>query len=284
MRKLTKPSLTVSDIREACEKSIQDDEALRNRLSAVAGHLGKAEAEYEKHSSTKTWYQIKELKKKKKIGGTASKDDMKEAYARLRDKKSCRPLYNRIRNAVEFDDCPFCGEREVKTLDHYLAKSKHPALAITPSNLVPSCNTCNNSKNASAATTPSEQLLHPYYDDVESEQWLFAEVLKAKPASFRFKLKLPKHFDPTIKLRISGHFKSLSLNELYVKRSGRLLGGIRGYLNKNLYKQGGMRAVRKYMLELAESHFEDCKNDWRTAFYQACAENDWFCDGGFKQK
>ena len=41
------------------------------------------------------------------------------------------------------EKCPFCGIGTVSTLDHYLPKSKYPALAITPKNMIPACRDCN---------------------------------------------------------------------------------------------------------------------------------------------
>ena len=44
-----------------------------------------------------------------------------------------RQYYNAIKEQAERNICPICGIRMVKTLDHYLPKSKFPTLSVTPS-------------------------------------------------------------------------------------------------------------------------------------------------------
>lgn len=281
MKKLNKPSLRVLEVREACEASIHGDLELKQRLNSVSSHLDHAEGDYENHGSAKTWFLIPE---QADVGGLASKKDLAEAYERIRTRQSCRVLYDQIQQSAEFDDCPYCGEREVKTLDHYLAKSKYPGLSITPVNLVPSCYSCNNTKTDTAISDAEKQFLHPYYDDVENDQWLYAEVLETSPASFIFRATPPAAWDSTIKQRIEYHFDALELGKLYSKKSGRLLSGERKVLQKHLNETGYSDSVREYLQDRAESHYEDNKNDWKTAFYQACAACDWFCNGGFLKK
>lgn len=61
--------------------------------------------------------------------------------------------------------CPYCGQQIVKTLDHYLPKTLYPTYAITPYNLVPSCDACNKIKMTESFDSYEQQTIHPYYDD-----------------------------------------------------------------------------------------------------------------------
>ena len=54
-----------------------------------------------------------------------------------------RRIYDSILNSVEDNICPYCSQRLIKTLDHYLPKSIYPYFSVTPINLVPACRDCN---------------------------------------------------------------------------------------------------------------------------------------------
>jgi hypothetical protein len=49
-----------------------------------------------------------------------------------------------------------------------------------------------------------------------------------------------------------------------------------------LYDVSGSPGVRQYLLEDAESRSNANFNSWQTAMYKAMAEDNWFCDGGFR--
>lgn len=84
-----------------------------------------------------------------------------------------RPYYDKYMSLPTNGKCPFCGIGTVSTLDHYLPKSKYPALAITPKNMIPACRDCNLGKKRTFSPQNSEEEpLHPYFDDVEQDIWL----------------------------------------------------------------------------------------------------------------
>src|SRR5690606_34072146 len=106
------------------------------------------------------------------VGRVVSAEEMCSLYARMsRPKAAGRRYYNLIRSAPLHGQCPLCGHRQVATLDHYLPKSEFPAFAVLPLNLIPACRDCNSAKLARVVLSANEQTLHPYYDDVDGEQW-----------------------------------------------------------------------------------------------------------------
>lgn len=62
--------------------------------------------------------------------------------------------------------CPACGEPGApNTLDHYLPKGQYPHFCITPYNLFPMCDACQNSKaEKTGDNTNPRFFLHPYFD------------------------------------------------------------------------------------------------------------------------
>ena len=106
-----------------------------------------------------------------------------------KEKVPGRPVYDRLKASQ--DICPFCGQRVVSQLDHYLPKANFPVLSVVPYNLVPSCSDCNKSKLSDVPNSEEEQIFHPYYDDVTTEQWLFAEVVEGTEVTLCFYVEAP---------------------------------------------------------------------------------------------
>lgn len=74
--------------------------------------------------------------------------------------------------------CPACGEPgHPNTLDHYLPKGKYPHFCITPANLFPMCDACQQAKDEKTgdAATP-RFFIHPYYDVFVANQVLHLEI------------------------------------------------------------------------------------------------------------
>ena len=170
----------------------------------------------------------------------------------------------------------------MSTLDHHLPKARYPALAVTPINLVPACADCNRAKTDSIAKTREEQSLHPYFDDVEDESWLEAEVVEGAPAALRFYVRPPDTWDELKIGRVRYHFRLFNLAALYASHAAEELVGIRYRLTTLLDCGGGAGAVREHLQEEAESRGAIKANSWQAAVYKALANCDWYCDGGFK--
>ena len=128
-----------------------------------------------------------------------------------------------------------------------------------------------------------EQSFHPYYDDVDNAQWLFANVIEDTPVTIGYFVKTSENWNALLSSRIQNHFKNFGLGLLYAKQSGVLLGSIRKRLSDTFNKEGA-NGVKEYLIDEFQSRYEDRINSWQTAMYQAMANNDWFCNGGFNNK
>lgn len=187
-----------------------------------------------------------------------------------------RGIYDSIRVGSRGGKCPLCAHREVMTLDHYLPKSLYPALAVNPVNLIPSCADCNKMKSTSI-----DPILHPYFDNVENERWLKAEVLELAPAAVRFFVSCPKTWSLALKGRVRSHFSTFKLDVLYASQAARTLSG-NSQLLAGLYGHGGAEVVKAHLEEAAKSWKEYSLNSWESALFSGLANNSWFCSGGFR--
>jgi hypothetical protein len=152
---------------------------------------------------------------------------------------------------------------------------------VAPLNLVPACSDCNKSKLAGIPANANEETLHPYFDDIDGDRWLVAEVVHTCPAALRFSVEGPIHWSPTLEARVDWHFQLLGLGRLYSAEAADELLNIRHQL-RSLHASGGAALVQIELQERAESCQEARRNGWRTATYEAFANSDWFCDGGFE--
>jgi len=278
MRKLSKPTLEPKAVYKECISRIRNN-GLRDRLDQISKDIELAATNYDDKGKVQEYYQFVEPAS---ISGVVNSKELEDVYTiRMAKKKAPgRRYYEIIRSSSPLDICSFCGHRIVSTIDHYLPKAQFPSVAVLPLNLIPSCADCNKEKNDDIPTSEINQLLHPYYDDVSQEQWLFAEVLEGTPVGIRFYVGEDINFTATIKTRLKKHFKDLKLGALYSSQAGTELSNIRLQLN-NLLVKSGTDQVKEHLLESYISRKSNHINSWQTAMYQVLANNEWFYSGGF---
>lgn len=283
MRKLPYPidekkhPISAGDVYESCISMVRDKD-LKNKLTAIRQNIEVEAADYDTKAKDKNLY----LKQPcKQVGAVSSSELVKIYTQRMVPKKSIgRSIYDRIMSAPINDRCPLCGIGTVTSLDHYLPKSYFPVFSVTPNNLVPACDWCQGEKSEYYPTTKGDQLLHPYYDDLDSDIWLFAEVVEDSPAAFRYFAFPPDHWDHSTKIRVTTHLRKLNLSKLFSSNAGSRLSEIRSRL-ANLFQKGGKNAVCEHLSEELASFESDHKNSWSAAMYRAAISSDWFCNGGF---
>ncbi len=280
LRKLPIPTFDVGVAFDSCIGQIKDENFVA-RLAITKPSLLAAQATYLSKGAAGALFSIPTANY---VDGVVSVDDMKRLYSGqfVPKTKSARNLYDQIMAAPKFSVCPLCGQRTVSTLDHYLAKTKHPALAITPANLVPACADCNKTKLASQPNSAVEQSLHPYFDDVDGAKWLWAEVVEESPPAVRFFADPPAEWEDVLRARVMRHFDDFKLGSLYCSQAGAELASIADML-VTLSERGGVDALKQHLVDQANSRRVVSLNTWQTAFYDALALSAWFQEIGFQQ-
>ncbi len=265
------------DVFETCVSMVKKPD-LRAQLRAIRPDVETEAADYDAKAAGMQLYR----KQPHNHVGAVSCGEMVKIYTLRMVPKSSkgRPTYDRIMSAPLHGRCPLCGIGTVNTLDHYLPKTHFPVYSVTPNNLVPACNWCQGEKSEYYPTTEGGQLLHPYFDDMDNEAWLAAEVVPDIPAGFRYFSSPPDHWMPSAKARVAAHLKKLNLPVLFTSNAGSRLSEIRARLEM-LHQKGGVSAVRAHLHEELYSIEVEHKNSWTAAMYRAAIESDWFCDGGF---
>ncbi|EGR1093847.1 hypothetical protein EFU33_12285 [Vibrio cholerae] len=280
MKVIAKPNLIAKDVYETCISKVRNTD-LKSRLRQISGSIELAARYYQEKSEEQKWFLIE---RNDDVDGLVGKAEMEKVYTqRMVGKKAPgRAIYDQLKNAAPNGICPLCGQRAVSTLDHFLPKADFPSLVVVPLNLIPACSDCNKDKWDKVPNSKSEQTLHPYYDDVTSEQWLFAEVKEESPGSIRFYTSDVDVYGKELNERIKFHFRVLNLGSLYMSNANSTVTEIQFRLN-TLHQKGGKESVKAYLKEEEESRRNNHVNSWNTAAYQAMMNNDWFCDGGFNE-
>lgn len=280
MLKVPKPTLLTADVYSECIGVFQDA-ALHARLKACETLIADAEVEFEAKITKGLIYTIAH---EKVVNGNVTKDELKKVYSdQMVKSKTGRVYYDQLINAAKGDLCPLCAHRDVTTLDHYLPKAKYPRLSVVPVNLVPACKDCNTGKLTSYPRTQEEETIHPYYDDIESDQWLEARINRTTPISITFYVVHVSGWPSLLFERTKNHFLSYNLNILYATQAGRELTA-RKLLYSTTYKSGaGAAGVSKLLFDESVSRSQININSWQSALYRCLANDDWFCNGGFEQ-
>ena len=278
MWKLPKPVITSRQAFRTCISRIKNT-TLRSRLESVENAVVQASDAFEIAAKTTM---LHTLVVANNVARRVSKEEMSAVYTgRMAHKDGPgRAIYDELLAAPPHGRCPLCGQRVVSTLDHHLPKKLYPALTVTPANLVPACADCNKAKLETVPQCSEEETFHPYFDDVDNDAWLGAEVIEASPPALRFFVNSPKHWDSTMAARANYHFKLLNLSYLYASHAADELISIRHYL-VDLFERAGAKVVKEHLVDRAISCEQGRTNSWQTAAYKAWAASDWFCDGGF---
>jgi 5-methylcytosine-specific restriction endonuclease McrA len=278
MRHINKPQEVAVDVFLNCISLVKNVN-LKSRLTACQHLITDAYTEFE---DKVTNGDVCTIIREAIINGNVTAKELEDVYTKRMAKKNRpgRALYDKIKISAPNGICPLCSQREATTLDHYLPKAEYPRLSVVPVNLVPACKDCNTSKLTSYPQNPEEEMIHPYYDNIENDVWLNASVIQTTPPTIQFYVQAPANWDDLLVERVKYHFGSLFLQKLYSTHAASELRQI-NYRLSVLFAKSGAAGVRLYLLEGAESRSHDNRNSWQAAMYNATANDNWFCNGGF---
>jgi hypothetical protein len=200
-------------------------------------------------------------------------------YDRVLVKGGGRETYMAIRSATPYGRCPLCGQRDVRTLDHYLPQALFPEFAVLPINLVPSCFDCNHAKLAHLAEDATEQMFHPYFDDWGQFELVQASLIFADTVYVEFSVNVAG-LPPLIAERMSTHFDTLDLATLYSNHASIELVQKRTEFEMTFNSDGG-QGLQADLAREAESRNTPFPNAWQPVLYRALANSEQFCQGGF---
>ncbi|PJN64567.1 hypothetical protein PAEAM_06530 [Paenibacillus sp. GM1FR] len=276
MRNLIRPELLVEDVFSTCIGQVRNKE-LKKRLELCLDDVLEASDRFANLATISQLYTFQDhLCENNKV----TIDEMKDIYTgRMASKKSRgRVYYDKLMSSPFNFTCPLCGQRKVSQLDHVLPKAVYPSLVVTPDNLIPSCPECNKKKLDAIATSSAEETLHPYFDDLGSERFLFASISGREPANIKFFIHSPPDWSDQKSTRLEYHFKFYELNTLYCIHAIDEIAGQAAF-----WDDLEVDELKEELKKQAKSRIKNNPNSWQSAFYAGMAEDEWFCDKGYNE-
>jgi 5-methylcytosine-specific restriction endonuclease McrA len=279
MRYLSKPTISAEIVFTSCVGVVQSS-TLRQKFINCSPLITQAETEFEQKNIDGT---VHTIQREKLVNGNVDFSEFVKLYTgRMVGNSVGRVYYDMLILAAKNGLCPLCSHRDVSTLDHYLPKTLYPRLAVVPLNLIPACKDCNTGKLSSYPTSPQTQTLHPYFDNIENDEWLKVIVNKTNPISVSYFVERATGWSDLLYDRVQEHFKSFGLKVLYATQAGRELAGIKHQL-QNSFNHLGTQGVQNLLVESATSRAMESRNSWQSALYLGLSNDYWFCSSGFNQ-
>lgn len=278
--KIPKPDIKVAEIFDACLSNMRVASQLRFRpcLPEIISSTEKYE-----HCMENETYENVTLSDS--INGVP-KSELEKLYTTKlsKTKQPARKYYDKIISAAPMGLCPYCHQQIVSTLDHYYPKAHYISLVISPTNLVPSCASCNKNKSDAVIRRKEDAILNPYYEDYDRFIWLSATLVKDLTSDFltmTYFVSPPDNCDPVLRTRLEKHFMLLHLNDLYSKHAAEELIAV---FNRHLriYKVAGTEGVKESILESLEDN-KHRPNSWQSAMYRAL-NDEWYLTEWLPQK
>ena len=123
-------------------------------------------------------------------------------------------------------------------------------------------------------------MLHPYFDNFETEQWLFCYVQHTTPVTFTFNVAPPSEWGEIALSRLRTHFEVFQLDSLFKAHAAEEMENIKTRL-KDLYDVGGSELVRLHLAEEAAFSRSDSEKQLANRLLSSVSTNPWFCSGGY---
>ncbi|OMQ28585.1 HNH endonuclease signature motif containing protein [Rhodococcus sp. D-1] len=275
MWKVKRPAFDAQEVFEQCISRIS-----RPDLSNAAKEAGEAAKSYEDAILAGTVHELKLPDFQSKFVTVA---ELKLNYT-SRMVKATQPgryIYDALFNAVEDDRCPMCGHREIRSLDHALPKAHYPLLSVVPINLVPCCSDCNRDKKESRPTKAENVFLNPYFEDLDKDIWLVADIVEGDPAGATFDVDPPAHWPDVLAARVENHFDELGLGALYAAQAGPEIRAQERCMER-AFARAGVDGVREDLADKRDGRRDMFNNSWQGALFHALYESDWYCKEGFR--
>ncbi|WP_193188988.1 HNH endonuclease [Nisaea sediminum] len=215
------------------------------------------------------------------VGNVEGKDLIKNYTLRMARKGvPARAIYDALMILPKNNRCPYCNFGSIESLDHILPKAVYPEFSVKPMNLVGCCDRCNKKKDDAFPTCSDDGFLHPYFEHVNHVTWLVADIERTTPAAATFRVGAP-NLDSDLLARVEKQFAHLELDRVYSDAAAEEIADIEDALIE-VFDAGGEAAVSAHLSTQCRSRRRANLNSWRAALYDALAQSDWYCRGGFR--
>jgi len=281
MRRLPPPTLNEAEVLDACINDSATPQLAGSYAASRAAILGCA-TQYSEQAAQFTLHSLPGCNRghdDQVIVNDLTKGDLNRLYSKgMLNGVSARTYYDQILASAPLGKCPYCRFGHAETLDHFLPKSRYPAYAVLPRNLVPACSRCNTGKG-SGLLTAEKEISHPYFESeqIELDTWLVAQVVPTNPVTATFSVIPPANWSADLSRRVRNYFIELDLASGYSVEAASELVSVSAYLR--VLPSADSR--RQHLQRVAAQERGIAKNGWKAALYVALADSAWYSDVGY---
>lgn len=181
------------------------------------------------------------------------------------------PVLQDMRRRHGLNYCPACGEPgKPNTLDHYLPKTLYPHFCITPLNLFPMCDACQDLKGTKTGDAADPRFfLHPYFDVFVASQ-VIELVIDAPYDTPTFRLRTQPDLTVPQAALVTSHVRELHIEhrfgDYFTGQYLRLLRQVRNLRNSE-------QEVRAVITGFRDAIAPVGVNVWDHIFYAATVAN-----------
>ncbi|WP_224619109.1 HNH endonuclease signature motif containing protein [Mesorhizobium sp. AD1-1] len=207
---------------------------------------------------------------------------IRDAYNHVQIRGRLERLRETLKSGARL--CPYCSAPTITDLDHYLPRSIYKDLAIYPRNLIPSCHPCNNIKRAFVSDEESDQLVHPYLDQLPPINFLRADIVTSADGGLSVLFGITDELDPNNEMLEKAEFQmeKFQLNSRLKTSINVFLAGYEEAFD--LAFGGGGAALSSFLARTSDALARNFgRNDWRVALLRSLVSNHEFCNGGYKR-
>jgi hypothetical protein len=191
------------------------------------------------------------------------------------------PVLQEMRRRHGLNYCPACGEPgKPNTLDHYLPKTLYPHFCITPLNLFPMCDACQELKGTKTGDAAHPRFfLHPYFDVFVANQVL--ELAIAAPYDTpTFRLGTHPGLTLPQTALVTRHMRELKIEQRFADY---FIGQYVRLLRQARHMRDSDQDVRAVLTGFRDAIAPSGMNVWDHVFYAATVANaalmDYLADG-----
>lgn len=177
------------------------------------------------------------------------------------------PVLRAMRRQHGLNFCPACGEPgKPNTLDHYLPKTSYPHFCITPLNLFPMCDACQDLKDTKTGDANNPRFfIHPYFDMFVANQ-VIELVIRPPFATPTFRLRTLPGLTADQTALVDCHVRELQIEQRFADYfRGQYLRLLRNVISLRASGQD----VRAALAGFRDAVAPDGANVWDHVFYAA---------------
>lgn len=177
------------------------------------------------------------------------------------------PVLQAMRRQHGLNFCPACGEPgKPNTLDHYLPKTRYPHFCITPLNLFPMCDACQDLKDTKTGDADNPRFfIHPYFDVFVANQ-VVELTIRPPYAVPTFRLRTLPGLTADQKALVDCHVRELQIEQRFADY-------FKGQYLRLLRNVSSLRAsgqdVRAVLTSFRDAVAPAGANVWDHVFYAA---------------